>query len=114
MTNDNIETPESAKLPWIGLSSDALLKIADFIGLHCVEADIDIEDVSIFSMGAVTALNALAFCGGAFVDSDEDSFERQASTFHEAILKRVSAKDKISSIAIFNQIKEAFRKGDAS
>ena len=114
MTNGSIETPESAKLPWSGLSSDALLKIADFIGLHCIEADMDIEDIPEIATGAITALNALAFCAGAFADSDENSFEREASAFYDAIVKKVSAKDKISSEAILNYINKAFRKGGAA
>lgn len=114
MTNDSIETPASAKLHWSGLSNDALLKVASFIGLHCVEADIDIEDIHDITTGAVIALNALAFCAGAFADNDEDNFERQASAFHDAIVKTVSAKDKISSGAILDQIKKAFRKGGRS
>lgn len=114
MTNDSIQTPSSAKLPWSGLSNDDLLKVASFIGLHCIEADINIGDVPNITTGAVTALNALAFCAGAFADSDGGGFERKASAFHEAIVNTVSGKDKISSEAILNQIQEAFRKGGAA
>ena len=67
MTNDSITVPDSAKLPWSGLSDEALLRVASFIGLSCVEADTDLEDVPFIVMGAIDALNALAFCMGGYL-----------------------------------------------
>lgn len=114
MTNDSITVPDSAKLPWSGLSDEALLKVSSFIGLHCVEADIDIEDVPFMAMGAVLALNAMAFCAGEYGSDDSGDFERRSSTFHDAIVSFASAKDKISSDAISRQVHKAFRNGGAA
>lgn len=114
MTNDSINVPDSAKLPWSGLGDEALLKVASFIGLHCVETDVDIEDVPFMAMGAVLALNAMAFCTGKYGLDDSGDFDRRASTFHDAIVSFASAKDKISSDAISRQIHEAFRNGDVA
>lgn len=114
MTNDSINVPDSAKLPWSGLSDEALLRVASFIGLSCVEADTDLEDVPFIVMGAIDALNALAFCMGGYTEDDSVEFQRRSGVFHDAIVNLVSAKDKISGSAIAHQVREAFRNGGAA
>lgn len=111
MTNDSMQTPENAKLPWFGLNDEALLKVAAFIGLACIEDEVDSEDVPFVAMGAIITLNALAFCADAYADDDKESFDRRSSIFHDAITNTESGKDKISSVAISRQIEKAFRKG---